>query len=38
MSSIISLVLFQDVTEDDDWVVEMKSQFEEIEMLDLVID
>ncbi|XP_068731525.1 uncharacterized protein [Montipora capricornis] len=27
-----------DVTEDDDWVVEMKSQFEEIEMLDLVID
>lgn len=27
-----------DVKEDDDWVVEMKSQFEEIEMLDLVID
>lgn len=31
------LVRFQD-TEDEDWVYELKAQFQEVEMVDLVID
>lgn len=31
------LVPFQD-TEDEDWVYELKAQFQEVEMVDLVID
>lgn len=31
------LVRFQ-VTEDEDWVYELKAQFQEVEMVDLVID
>lgn len=34
---ISCLVRFQD-TEDEDWVYELKAQFQEVEMVDLVID